>query len=225
MGARAASGTLAGSASSSWASSHKEAARSDFSRVRRHPRVLRLAHLCRRSRGRTSSSGATPQPNEKQKSEIGVVGRARFVRRGGPTPRAGGRLSAAAGCGEHTIRWSPTVKTTGPTRLPQPWQRHREAGATARAEAVVAGPARGCLDVGDRSSARSGGRRRSSSPWNQRRCSAPTPAPIRALARRRQAPQCAFVANFQGSAPALVVTCFVGATVLRRASGLLRARA
>ena len=81
MGARVASGTLAGSTSGSSASIHEKAARSDFSRVRRHPRVVRFAHLCRRSRGRTSSSGATPQPNEKQQSEIGVVGRARFVRR------------------------------------------------------------------------------------------------------------------------------------------------
>ena len=27
-------------------------------------------------------------------------------------PRAGGRLSAAAGCGEHTVPWSPTATTT-----------------------------------------------------------------------------------------------------------------
>ena len=30
---------------------------------------------------------------------------------GSATPRAGGRLSAAAGCGEHTVRWSPAVTT------------------------------------------------------------------------------------------------------------------
>ena len=112
MGAPVASGTLAGSTSGSWASIHKEAARGDFSRFRRHPRVVRLAHLCRPSRSRTSSSGTTPQPSEKQQSEIGVAGGARFVRRGGATPRARGRLSAAAGCGEHTVRWSPTVTAT-----------------------------------------------------------------------------------------------------------------
>ena len=53
-------------------------------------------------------------------------------------PRAGGRLSAAAGCGEHTARWSPTVTTTQSARLSEPWQRHSEARAAARAEAVVA---------------------------------------------------------------------------------------
>ena len=48
----------------------------------------------------------------------------------------------------------------------------------------------GCwrLVLGDRSSARSGGRRRSSPPWDQRRCPARTTASISVLARRRQAP-------------------------------------
>ena len=124
MGARVASGTLAGSTSGSSASIRKEAAGSDFSRVRRHPRVVRFAHLCRRSRSRTSSPGTTPQPSEKQQSEIGVAGGARFVRRGGATPRIRGRLSAAAGCGEHTVRWSPAVTATGGSaRLSEPWRR------------------------------------------------------------------------------------------------------
>ena len=56
MDAPVASGTLAGSTSGSSASNRKEAARSDFSRLRRHPRVVRLAQL-RPSRSRTSSSG------------------------------------------------------------------------------------------------------------------------------------------------------------------------
>ena len=42
-------------------------------------------------------------------------------------PRAGGRLSAAAGCGEHTATWSPTVTTTQSARLSEPWQRDRPA--------------------------------------------------------------------------------------------------
>jgi len=36
--------------------------------------------------------------------------------------RRRGRLSAAAGCGEHTVRWSPTVTTTQSTRLSEPWR-------------------------------------------------------------------------------------------------------
>ena len=43
MGAPVASGTLAGSTSGSWVSNHKEAAGSDCSRLRRHPRVVGLA--------------------------------------------------------------------------------------------------------------------------------------------------------------------------------------
>ena len=52
-----ASGTLAGSTSGSWVSIHKEAARGDLSRFRRHPRVVRLAQPFRPSRSRMSSSG------------------------------------------------------------------------------------------------------------------------------------------------------------------------
>ena len=73
--------------------------------------------------------------------------------RGGATPRARGRLSAAAGCGEHTARWSPTVTTTQSTRLSEPWQRHSEARAAARAEAVAARSVPARLDVGDCDSA------------------------------------------------------------------------
>src|SRR5206468_8279569 len=35
---------------------------------------------------------------------------------GGATPRIRGRLSAATGCGEHTVRWSPAVTATGGRR-------------------------------------------------------------------------------------------------------------
>ena len=46
--------------------------------------------------------------------------------RGSATPRAGGRLSAAAGCGEHTVRWSPAVTATGGRRdYRNRGQRHR----------------------------------------------------------------------------------------------------
>ena len=62
------------------------------------------------------------------------------------TERAAGRLSAAAGCTEPTIRRSPAVTTTQSTRLPQPWQRrspcsegHRRAGAAERAVCRWAG--------------------------------------------------------------------------------------
>jgi len=67
--------------------------------------------------------------------------------RGGATPRAGGHLSAAAGCGEHTVRWSPTVTATGagaaigPVALRKRARRHlrRPAGTNA-----VVRPAPGC---------------------------------------------------------------------------------
>jgi hypothetical protein len=72
-------------------------------------------------------------------------------------------------------------------RLVPAWQRHSEAGAAARAEAVVARPGRARLDLGDRSSARFGGRRRSSPPWDHHRRPARTTASIGALARRLQA--------------------------------------
>ena len=59
---------------------------------------------------------------------------------GSAAPGAGGRLSGAAGCGEHTVRWSPAVTTTQSTRLSEPWQRHSEPGPAASAEPVVAPP-------------------------------------------------------------------------------------
>ena len=40
----------------------------------------------------------------------------RCARSGGATPRIRGRLSAAAGCGEHTVRWSRAVTATGGRR-------------------------------------------------------------------------------------------------------------
>jgi hypothetical protein len=72
------------------------------------------------------------------------------VRSGSAAPGAGGRVSAAAGCAERTIRRWMAITTTHATRLPQPWQRHSEVGAAARAEAVVARPDRARLDVSDR---------------------------------------------------------------------------
>ena len=80
--------------------------------------------------------------------------------RGAATPRIRGRLSAAAGCREHTVRWSPAATTTQWTRLSESWQRHNEDRASARVEAVVPRPARAGLDVRDCDSAPSllGGR-------------------------------------------------------------------
>ena len=52
---------------------------------------------------------------------------------GSATPRTGGRLSAAAGCGEHTVRWSPAVTTTRSTRLSEPW--HSDSAARTAADA------------------------------------------------------------------------------------------
>ena len=125
MGAPVASGTLAGSTSGSSASIRKEAASSDLSRFRRHPPVTTRTTLPT-SRSRTSSSGTTSQPREAaegdrrhRRCEIRPWGRA--------AERTAGRLSAAAGCGERTVRWSPTVTTTRSTRLSEPWQRHGEA--------------------------------------------------------------------------------------------------
>lgn len=47
-----------------WASIHKEAARSDFSRLLRHPPVVRLAQLCRPSRSGSRRRAQLPQPRE-----------------------------------------------------------------------------------------------------------------------------------------------------------------
>jgi hypothetical protein len=78
---------------------------------------------------------------------------------------------------------------------------HRRGGGTAVAESVgvavsvplqnsraVGDATSGLLLLGDRSSARFGGRRRSSPPWDQHRRPARTTAWTRALARRLQAP-------------------------------------
>ena len=45
----------------------------------------------------------------------------RLVLSGRAPERAAGHLSAAAGCGERTVRWSPPVTTMLSTWLPQPW--------------------------------------------------------------------------------------------------------
>jgi hypothetical protein len=102
--------------------------------------------------------------------------------------RRRGRLSATAGCGEHTVRWSPTVTTTQSTRLSEPWWLCDSAiRAGTRTKAVAPSPGRARVDLGDRSSARLGGRRRSSPPWDQHRHPARTTASIQALAPRLQA--------------------------------------
>ena len=62
---------------------------------------------------------------EKQQLELGVTGGARFVRQGGATPRARGRLSAAVGCTQPTSQGSPAVTATRSTRPSQPWQSAR----------------------------------------------------------------------------------------------------
>jgi hypothetical protein len=49
---------------------------------------------------------------ENQQLEIDVTGAARFVRQGGATPRARGRLSAAVGRTQRTTRRSPAVTAT-----------------------------------------------------------------------------------------------------------------
>ncbi len=66
-----------------------------------------------------------------------------IVPRGGATPRARGRLSAAVGCTEPTIRGSPAVTATRSARLSQPWQSDHAAG---RGQGIAASPkhARGC---------------------------------------------------------------------------------
>jgi hypothetical protein len=64
-----------------------------------------------------------------------------------------GRPSAAAGCGEGTIRRSPAVETSAPAQLSQPWRRDSAARAAARAEAGVPRPGLTGLDVGDCDSA------------------------------------------------------------------------
>jgi len=60
----------------------------------------------------------------------------RYARSGKRAPRDGGRLSAAACCGEPTIPGSPGVTAARPARLSEPWQRDH-AGADARVIAFV----------------------------------------------------------------------------------------
>ena len=83
----------------------------------------------------------------------------------------------------------------GVARLLSAWHRHRRLAAVGtialrecdrRAGGAVGAGA--LLSLGDSSSTRSGRRRRSSPPWDQHRRRARTTASIRALARRRQAP-------------------------------------
>ena len=104
MGAPVASGTLAGSRSGSWASIHKEPARGGFPRFRRQPPV----HTTRTILSTLAEWDIVVRHDfryrEKQQLEIGVTSGARFVSQGDLTPRARGRLSAAAGCTQPTIR-------------------------------------------------------------------------------------------------------------------------
>src|SRR5881227_1693800 len=104
MAAPVASGTLAGSTSPSWASSHKQAA---SGRPLAHPSTP-SGSTTRTTLSTVAQSDIVVghdfrKPREKRQLEIGVTGGARFVHRGGATPRARGRLPAAVGCTEPTI--------------------------------------------------------------------------------------------------------------------------
>ena len=63
-----------------------------------------------------------PTNRERRRHKISVTTLFLVVRWGSAAPRAGGRLPAAVGCAERTIRRSPVVKTIQSTRLPQPWR-------------------------------------------------------------------------------------------------------
>src|SRR5947209_13514827 len=93
MGAPVASGTLAESTSGSWPSIHKIPSTASFDRTT----LLTLAES-------DVAVGHDFRSREKQQIKVGVTGGARFVRQGGATPRAGGRLAAAIGCTQPTIR-------------------------------------------------------------------------------------------------------------------------
>ena len=91
----------------------------------------------------------------------------------------------------------------------------RPSGRSLSGNAIVALVARfgaaALLSSGDRSSARSGGRRRSSPPWDQHRCPARTTASIRALAREVASIRCALWRtagrlSHLGRTPAFVLT-------------------
>jgi hypothetical protein len=112
MGAPVASGTLSGSTSGSWASIRKGAASSDLPRLPPPPFGARTTlPSSRRSDVVVGHDFETAKPAEgarrHQCCEIRPWGRAAKL--------AADRPSAAAGCGEHTVRRSPAVKTTGPT--------------------------------------------------------------------------------------------------------------
>ena len=66
-----------------------------------------------------------PALDDKHLSRVAIGGtlrsRSLVVLWGRATERAAGHLSAATGCAERTIRRSPAVTTTQPTRLPQAW--------------------------------------------------------------------------------------------------------
>ena len=87
---------------------------------------VRLSRLLTLS---VSSSQATvgevAAPSRMGQSVEAASGGSQLVRWGSAAPQAGGRLSAAVGCAERTIRRSPVVKTIQSTRLPQPWQSTR----------------------------------------------------------------------------------------------------
>jgi hypothetical protein len=153
MVARVAPGTLAGSRSGSWAGIHKEAARGDFSRLGRHRRVLRRAHLCRPSRSWTSSSGT-----------ISATARTSSSRSASPAVRDSSvrearRREPAVVCQQPSVGRSPQLGDRRRSRPPgRRDYRNRAKGIArpelaARAEAVVARSVPARLDVGDCDSA------------------------------------------------------------------------
>ena len=110
MVARVASGTLAGSRSGSWASIHKEAARSDFSRFRRHPPVVRLAQLSRTVAESDVVVGHDFRNRENQQREVGVTAQRRSAQR----PCSVARTEVRGVCSSVRIRrpassWPPPV--------------------------------------------------------------------------------------------------------------------
>ena len=98
---------------------------------KRLPRVARLLPRTSRRSWRPEIPPRRTSPRSPKRrrhfrstfSEATPAGR--FAATGSAAPRAGGRLSAAAGCEEHTVQWSPTVTTTQSTRVSEPWQSAR----------------------------------------------------------------------------------------------------
>ncbi len=164
MGAPVASGTLAGSRSGSWASIHKQAAGGDFSRFRRHPGSHDSHYSLGPSRSPTSSLGTISATARGSRSRSALPA----VR--DSSVREARRREPAVVCQQPSVVRSPQFgdrrrsRPRGRRDYREPWQRHSEARAAARVEAVVPRPARARLDAGDSHSAPSllGGRFRAS---------------------------------------------------------------